>query len=304
MIFVPSTRGSVLIKSLKEEEDKMAGITGFRVKYQEAGGDMLTNFFDKNLASGDHCGRQECPPCRKQAGRVNCKARNIVYESKCKVCNPTSSRQEDEDNQSSRPVDHPREGIYVGETSRSLHERALEHVKDAQAFSAKSHITKHWMNSHPSLPSPPEMEFSITARFRDCLSRQIGEALRISNTKDTLLNSKAEYMANSLSRVTMKEDPWEQRERTRKDEEMEELIKKQVEDFKRHKSAQQQSTTHEIVPVLETEPCKVQENTAKQDLLATKAANEDQLTTESNRPARGPSVTLGQSNGSPCTSLV
>jgi hypothetical protein len=90
----------------------------------------------------------------KQDGRVNFKARNIVYESKCLVCNPQTSQQEDE-------------GIYIGESSRYLHERALEHVRDAQAFSAKSHITKYWMNSHPSLPSPSKMEFSITSRFRD-----------------------------------------------------------------------------------------------------------------------------------------
>ena len=110
---------------------------------------------------------------------------------------------------------------HIGKSSRSLNERALEHVRDAQAFSAKSHITKHWMNSHPSLPSPPKMEFSITSRFRDCLSRQIGEALRINYSKDNLLNSKAEYMANSLTRLTIKEDPWELKERTRKEEVME-----------------------------------------------------------------------------------
>ena len=176
------------------------GITGFRVKYQEAGGDILTNFFDKNLASEKHCGRPECPPCMVHDGKVNCKARNIVYESKCLVCNPRSSRQEGggQDVQPSGIDNYsPREGIYVGELSRTLYEHALEHVRDGKAFSAKSHITKHWMNSHPSLPSPPEMEFSITSRFRDCLSRQIGEALRISHSQDILLNSKAEYMANS-----------------------------------------------------------------------------------------------------------
>ena len=34
VVFVPSTRGSTLLKSLREEEDKMAEMTGFRVKYQ------------------------------------------------------------------------------------------------------------------------------------------------------------------------------------------------------------------------------------------------------------------------------
>ena len=83
VIFVPSTRGSTLLKSLKEDEDKMAELTGFRVKYQEDGGSILANSFSKDLSSGQHCGREECPPCEKPEGRVNCKARNIIYESKC-----------------------------------------------------------------------------------------------------------------------------------------------------------------------------------------------------------------------------
>ena len=199
----------------------------------------------------------------------------MVYESKCTLCNPPSSRQEDTSSHPTEPNNQPREGIYIGETSRSLHERAVEHVKDAHGFSAKSHIVKHWMNSHPSLPAPQEMEFSISARFRDCLSRQIGEALSISNSKDILLNSKAEYMANSLSRVTLKEDPWEQRERTRKEEELEETTKKQVEEFKKNKTGQPHPAPAQC----------------------------DKPATQSNGPARGPIVTLGQSNRSPCSSL-
>jgi hypothetical protein len=47
------------------------------------------------------------------------------------------------------------------------------------------------------------------------------------------------------------------------------------------------------------------ENTAKRDVVEIRAFHSDQLnTTASNRPARGPPVNLGQSNGSPCSSLV
>ena len=115
VIFVPSTRGSVLLNSLKEDEDKMAEVTGFRVKYQEAGGAILTNAFNKNLGMGLDCGRAACPPCRKPEGRVNCKARNIVYESKCLVCNPATSLEEDSDAdvQPSGCSTKPREGIYI-----------------------------------------------------------------------------------------------------------------------------------------------------------------------------------------------
>ena len=58
VVFVPSTKGSTLIKSLRDEEDRMADITGFRIKYQEAGGNVLSNAFDKNLGKGLHCGGQ------------------------------------------------------------------------------------------------------------------------------------------------------------------------------------------------------------------------------------------------------
>ena len=91
VVFVPSTRGSILLTSLKEEEDKMAEMTGFRIKYQEAGGSILANAFNKNLGIGQPCGRKNCPPCIESGGKVNCKARSIVYESKCLVCNPVSS---------------------------------------------------------------------------------------------------------------------------------------------------------------------------------------------------------------------
>ena len=85
--------------------------------------------------------------------------------------NSVSSRQEDREG--------PREGIYIGETSRSLHERAVERMKDAEAYSSKSHIIKHWMLAHPENNTPPPMAFKITSMYRDCLSHQIGEALRV-----------------------------------------------------------------------------------------------------------------------------
>ena len=112
---------------LREDEDRMAGVTGFRIKLQEAGGSKLIDSFDKDLGKGQHFGRKTCHYTNK---RQNCRSRNLVYESSCMLCNPVSSRQEDQVG--------PREGIYIGETSRSLHECAVEHMKDAEAYSAKS----------------------------------------------------------------------------------------------------------------------------------------------------------------------
>ena len=99
------------------------------------------------------------------------KPRSIVYESKCLISNPTTSPEEEDlvDLHSGKPGTS-REGIYVGESSRSLYEWAVEHVRDARTFSAKSHIVKHWMTAHPSLLTPPKVGFIVHRKLQglDC----------------------------------------------------------------------------------------------------------------------------------------
>ena len=124
----------------------------------QAGGSVLTNFFCKDLGKGMHCGRPVCPPCNgDSAVRGNCRARNVTYESVCTLCNPTSRQEDDQMNiqhpgKESSIVTIPREGVYIGETSQSLHEHAVEHVNDAENFSVKSHIVN--TGCHPILTSP------------------------------------------------------------------------------------------------------------------------------------------------------
>jgi hypothetical protein len=103
------------------------------------------------------------------------------------TCNTVPSRKESESTEGG-----PMEGVYIVETSRRLHECAVEHMKDAEAYSAKSHIVKHWILSHPEMNTPPQIAFRITSIYRDCLYRQIWEALNYS--EDNILNSKNEYL--------------------------------------------------------------------------------------------------------------
>jgi hypothetical protein len=56
---------------------------------------------------------------------------------------------------------------------------------DAEAFSKKSHIVKHWMRSHPDLDVAPQLKIKILEQFKDCLSRQVGEAIAILLSQDT-----------------------------------------------------------------------------------------------------------------------
>ena len=54
VVFIPSTKGGLLVGKLREEEDKMAALTGFRIKFQEAGGSKLVDSFEKDLGKGKH----------------------------------------------------------------------------------------------------------------------------------------------------------------------------------------------------------------------------------------------------------
>ena len=58
--------------------------------------------------------------CRQGDEKLqDCKQRNILYESYCTVCNPEGLKQ-----------GYQASGVYVGESARSLYERAKEHHDD------------------------------------------------------------------------------------------------------------------------------------------------------------------------------
>ena len=182
VIFVPNTKGGTLVRKLREREEVMKELTGFGIKFHEAGGSQLRNSFSLELKKGKHCGR-ECPPCTTNGDKgENCRKRNILYKTTCRLCNPETKRMEKEE--------AGREGVYIWESSRSLHERSLEHAKDARSFSKKFHIVKHWLSFHPEHPNPPLFNFKVTQQVKDCMSRQVAEAIRIQNTKDNIFNSK------------------------------------------------------------------------------------------------------------------
>ena len=177
-------------------------------------------------------------PCGRQAEeRRNCRKQSLVYESRCALCNPKKNSNHQEDNKEVVA----RKGIYIGETSRTLHQRANEHYRDAKDLSEKSHILKHWMSSHEEEKEAPNFIFRILGTFRDCLSRQVNEAIRIHYSKDLLLNSKNEYAANGLTRLTIDENKVERKKRERKEEEEEKETLRKIEGFKKSKGDQKKT---------------------------------------------------------------
>ena len=92
--------------------------------------------------------------------------------------------------------------VYEGESGRSARIRGQEHLRDLEKRKPTSVLYKHINNVHPNEDVKFEME--ITQKFKDALSRQANEAVRIYSRPDhELLNSKSEFNHPPLARVVV-----------------------------------------------------------------------------------------------------
>ena len=92
--------------------------------------------------------------------------------------------------------------MYEGETGRSARLRGAEHLKDFEKKREKSVLYKHKVSDHPNEEVKFKME--ITQKFKDALTRQANEAVRIySRPSHETLNSKAEFNHPPLAQVVV-----------------------------------------------------------------------------------------------------
>jgi hypothetical protein len=84
VMFVPYMHGSKLAKQLREIEETMEGITGYRMKIVERGGRKLSHMLHKsNTWEGKPCTRQNCLHCdtklrKEKFNNQSCHKRNNV----------------------------------------------------------------------------------------------------------------------------------------------------------------------------------------------------------------------------------
>jgi hypothetical protein len=139
------------------------------------------------------------PAHTKSESVQDCRATNILYESLCSTCNPGG-----EPGTEGLADNRDKPSIYVGESSRSLKERAGEHVADFQARGEDSHMMKHWTGSHMGGP-PPTFHQTVVKRYKSSLARQIGESVRI-QMRGKVLNSAGVYNRSKLTRLVVDTD--------------------------------------------------------------------------------------------------
>ena len=90
--------------------------------------------------------------------------------------------------------------VYEGETSRSLRLRSTEHIRDFKNKNPKSVLYKHKIMDH--IDEEVEFNVEITGIFKDALSRQANESVRIYSRKSSeILNSKSEFNHSPTARV-------------------------------------------------------------------------------------------------------
>ena len=121
--------------------------------------------------------------CRE--GSINCDKHNINYIFKCMVdgC----------------------KGVYIGETSKSGFTRGNQHqAKYLQDSSESAEASSSWMKEHQLIyhnGAPEKFKMEVLQVFKDALSRQISEAVRIEHAiRDGFIvsNEKSEWHSVSL----------------------------------------------------------------------------------------------------------
>ena len=113
-LFVPKTRGGALMKQLKEKEDEMRRWITNKVRVVEQAGTKLANLLSATNKEKVPCSRIQFTTCEDDRMAGRCYSYNLTYASICTLCERNGEVSQ-----------------YVGETSRTIMERTLEHVADA-----------------------------------------------------------------------------------------------------------------------------------------------------------------------------
>ena len=134
VMHVPSSKNSRLLKMLSKAEPRVAKITGYQVKFVEKPGRNLCNMFQKEI-SHTKCYREDCKVCFNSNPTIPsiCQLKGVVYLGICRLC----------DHKHKNNDQKRHKGIYVGETSRTLSQRAKEHFSALKRLDDSSFMFKH-----------------------------------------------------------------------------------------------------------------------------------------------------------------
>ena len=128
------------------------------------------------------CSALDCIACKGGRGSGgHCRKTNVTYEIECGLC------------------EGDEKSVYVGETARNLYTRGGEHISKYEGGKESSFILKHQTEKHEGSTA---VYFSrMTGYFKDCLSRQVAEGVKIRRCDYHLMNTKSEWHQPPIWRV-------------------------------------------------------------------------------------------------------
>ena len=182
-IMVPATPDSELASELRKIAEEES-IRGLKFRIVETGGKMVKRVVQcSNPTATPGCSDPACIACKSGRGEGgSCRKGNIQYQLECRLCPDTNK------------------SLYIGETSRNLYSRGVEHQGKYEAGKDDSFMCKHQAEKHAG--QQPTFDGKVTGMFRDCLSRQVSEGVQIRRCAgENIMNSKSEWHQPALWRV-------------------------------------------------------------------------------------------------------
>ena len=196
VVFVPPTPGSKLAKLMQRKEAAINSNGDTRIKIIERGGIKLKHIItSRNPFPPAPCFRQTCPVCKEttftdpvdlKSANIPCTKMGVTYQYTCLACQA--------------------KGVlarYEGETGRPFINRATEHIRGLRKDNKSNPMVKHLKQDHKSTSKSVKFKIDVNQAFKDPLSRQAREGVRISNPADSakIFNSKSEFNHPRLARI-------------------------------------------------------------------------------------------------------
>ena len=201
MVAVPTTANSKVKDEASNAISKAPGprYTGTKV-VENPGLSVMAGVSGKGVFKRKNCGRAKCPLKYNEKGcKEICYKENITYQGSCKICKQEKIREGRKENEIG-------DVVYEGETSRSLFTRVNNHLEDLRKMVIKGEFEneddenedevemtgfmwKHMREKHNEVLKELNAEniekareffnFKVTGNYRDPLTRQITEMIRI-----------------------------------------------------------------------------------------------------------------------------
>ena len=243
------TPGGELVRRLRQLEQRLSEVTGWRVKIVERGGTTIKQVLpNTNPWAGAVCGKSDCVSCRSNKPVKDCSKRSILYQNQCLTCSEESSTTK----------------VYIGESSRSLYERAAEHHSAFRGKKEDNHMYKHCELEHKGRDDI-KFEFSILGTYRDALSRQIAEAVRVRRMGASAINSKGIYNRCTLPRLVVEDSGGQIPEVREQKEEEEDPMEWRNEDRRRKRQRGEAVEGNHSHPLHKLKRRRLDEDTVKED---------------------------------------